>query len=117
MSSSAQDDMIRTLEEMGGWPRDSCQAALQLVGNNLEGAAELLLGGFAIPPGMPLPGDGGPLPLGMPLPDEDEEDEEGASAYEEGPHAADLLQVRPRRPPLQLYQGGWPPEHAGLSYA
>ena len=45
-------EMVSMLQEMGGWPEGSCRAALQLVGENLEGAAELLLGGFAMPEGM-----------------------------------------------------------------
>eukprot|EP01043_Picozoa_sp_COSAG02_P015904 COSAG02_NODE_688_length_18473_cov_77.428105_5_plen_185_part_00 len=50
-------EMVRMLQEMGGWPEDNCRAALQLVGGNLEGAAEMLLGGFAIPAGMVPAGD------------------------------------------------------------
>ena len=118
MSSGAQDDMVRALEEMGGWPREACRAALQLVGNNLEGAAELLLGGFAIPPG------GEPLPPGLSLPGEDGEDEEDEEDDEDGPNAADLMMVRTplRATPVQRCLLGCsarlcrqPPEHVPLT--
>ena len=76
----ADAEMVRMLEEMGGWPRHACAAALQLANNNLEGAAELLLGGFVMP--------------GMPSQQEEEDDDE----EEHGPHALDLMAALDARP-------------------
>ena len=92
---------IEALVEMGGWPREDCNAALQL-GGGLEAAAELLLGGFpgAAPIGFPPAPGPDPLPPMPPDPAPREGSGEGADGEGEpgSPSADDLFRTLQERP-------------------
>eukprot|EP01050_Picozoa_sp_SAG11_P037932 SAG11_NODE_15218_length_585_cov_0.679012_1_plen_95_part_01 len=80
------------LTEMGGWSRDQCRAALA-IGGSLEGAAELLLGGFQLPDfAVPVAGPGAAIRMieevgqdaGASLGSADDEEEDEDENEEEG---------------------------------
>jgi hypothetical protein len=74
---SMDGELCTMLEEMGGWPREACEAALALTGGSVEAAAELLLGGFQ----LPMAGFG--AEAGEVEDDDEEEDEEDEEDEEE----------------------------------
>ena len=93
----ADEEMVAMLQEMGPWPGQACRAALQLVGNNLEGAAELLLGGL-IPPGAGFEVASPPPPGAQPGEAEAQDDDGEEDGDEDGPNAADLMATLDERP-------------------